>query len=60
MSRPKMRFVITSTAPGGNKRQQHSCDDVVTAWDWYAWFTGMYPLDEVTIVDREADVEART
>lgn len=60
MGRKKMRFLIVSKAPNGNQRARRSVDNVVEAWDWYAWYTQIFPLDEVTIEDREQDVEARS
>ena len=58
MPRQKKRFQITSTAPGGRITQMHSTDEVIEAWDYYAYFTKKAPLNEVVIVDRAEEVEA--
>lgn len=58
MPATKKRFQITSKAPGGRIVRMHSCDDVVEAWDWYAYLTKKAPNNEVEIVDREEQVEA--
>jgi hypothetical protein len=58
MGRKKQRFKIYSVAPTGRKTQV-SADTIVEAWDWYAYYTKTAPLNEVTILDTEEEVEAR-
>lgn len=57
--RPARRFVIRSTSPNRGHVTSRTADSVVEAWDWFAYFTATAPLNEVEIIDREQDVEAR-
>lgn len=59
VGRPIYRFKIYSKAPGG-KTTQRGADTVEEAWDWYAYYTKSAPNNEITIVDVEEDVEARS
>lgn len=54
----KFRFEITSKGEKGRPTVRRT-NDLVEAWDWFAYFTGINPAGEVEIIDHEQDVEAR-
>lgn len=55
--RKPYRFIIKSKAPNGRTTQK-GCDTIVEAWDWFAYYTKSAPANEVTIIDREEELEA--
>lgn len=59
MPKKAKRFLVLSKNPNGTQKERYSTDSVVEAWDYYAFFSKRDPLNEVEILDREEDVEAR-
>jgi hypothetical protein len=46
------RFTITMKGRRG-ETVVRKADHVVEAWDWYAYFSLVYPQSEIEIIDRE-------
>lgn len=53
------RFTVTLSGLRGRSPKYHT-DEVIDAWNQYAYWTRAHPEATVEIVDHDADVEARS